>query len=337
MKINSKKLWASLAYAGVLASALSSAPAGAEPVVSGCRQPLTQSWCNTTCSYWVGNGNDGCINTSGGFVSRACICSDPANAKEALIDIEINLGITLDPLFKQNAGYQGTVPPIDPKITVADAKKWFVQLLGPTKGAQLASDLDTNHDGILFRSEASAAKGADPTQTLNTGFGSGLSTDDVLAYLGLYLGDGALDKYAGDLDASVKTNMLAVTRSWQPGVNAQACTYRGGCGGTDTAAPSVPGSVTVNSATSSSLRVNWSASSDNVGVTAYEVFRGATSVGTTAGLNFTDGGLAANTTYSYQVRARDAAGNWSAKSTTVSGTTSPGITNRARRCPARSS
>jgi beta-glucanase (GH16 family) len=51
-------------------------------------------------------------------------------------------------------------------------------------------------------------------------------------------------------------------------------------------------------------------------VTGYEVFRGSTAIGTTAAAtrSFTDTGLAASTPYTYQVRARDAAGNWSAKS-----------------------
>lgn len=198
-------------------------------VVSGCRTADTQPWCDTVCVTWIGNGNDGCLNTSGTFVSKQCVCSDPANAREAIIDIEYNLGIDIDDSFVNQSGYQGQPPSINPRISLRDAKTYFAALLGEQEGNQFADDLNTNGDNWLDRNEASAAKGADPQQVLNTRFGCGLSTDDVLAYIGLYLGDGAIDKYAGDLDPSVKNNMLEFTRSWQPGVNAKSCEYRGGC------------------------------------------------------------------------------------------------------------
>lgn len=202
---------------------------GSGAIVSGCRTDDTQDWCDTVCVQSVGNGNDGCLNADGIFVSRDCICSDPENSREAIIDIEINLGIDIDDRFVQASGYQGAPPPLDPVISLADATTYFVALLGESEGRQLANDLNTNNDNVITRNEASAAKGADPRQTLNTRFGCGLSTDDVLAYIGLYLGDGAIDKYAGDLDESVKAAMLEFTRSWQPGTDAQACEYRGGC------------------------------------------------------------------------------------------------------------
>lgn len=92
---------------------------------------------------------------------------------------------------------------------------------------------------------------------------------------------------------------------------------------TDTGKPSVPTSLTKTGSTANSISISWTASADNVGVTGYEVFRGTTSVGTTNGstLSFSDTGLAAGTSYSYQVRARDAAGNWSAKSSALAAST----------------
>lgn len=199
-------------------------------VVSGRRTEFTQEWCDTVCVTDVGNGT-GCLNAAGTFVSNASICSDPANAREAIIDIEYNLGIEIDDEFQALAGYQGPVPSINPTITVADAKTYFSALIGPEKGNELVDLLNTNGDGIVTRNEASMAKGSDPRQLLNTDFGCGLSTDDIMAYVGLYMGDGAIDKYAGDLDESVKASMLEFTRSWQPGVSAQDCEYRGGCDG----------------------------------------------------------------------------------------------------------
>ncbi|HZH18502.1 MAG TPA: carbohydrate binding domain-containing protein [Archangium sp.] len=92
----------------------------------------------------------------------------------------------------------------------------------------------------------------------------------------------------------------------------------------DTTPPSVPGSLTSPSKTSSSVSLSWTASTDNVGVTGYLVFRNGTQVGTPTGTTYTDSGLAASTAYSYTVKARDAAGNTSAASTALSVTTSAG-------------
>ena len=86
--------------------------------------------------------------------------------------------------------------------------------------------------------------------------------------------------------------------------------------------PSVPANLRVTATTSSSVSLAWNASTDDVsGVTGYQVFRGATQVGTPTGLTFTDTGLAASTTFSYTVRAVDATAKVSAASTAVSATT----------------
>ncbi len=200
-------------------------------VVSGCRNADTQDWCDTVCVTYIGNGNDGCLNAEGNFVSRACVCSDPENAIESIIDIEYNLGIDIDDNFVANAGYIGAPPAINPGMTFSDALIYFKALLGDVEGQRFGDALNTNGDNWIDRNEASAAKGQDPSQTLTTSFGCGLSTDDVLAYVGLYLGDGAIDKYQGNLDSSVKDAMLQFTRTWQPGTSALGCEYRGGCDG----------------------------------------------------------------------------------------------------------
>ncbi|MFB9247083.1 glycosyl hydrolase family 18 protein [Sphaerisporangium melleum] len=95
-------------------------------------------------------------------------------------------------------------------------------------------------------------------------------------------------------------------------------------GGGDTTAPSTPGNLRSTGTTSSSVSLAWNASTDNVAVTGYNVYRGSTLVTTVTGTTYTDGGLAANTTYAYTVRARDAAGNLSAASNQVSATTQNG-------------
>jgi cellulose 1,4-beta-cellobiosidase len=95
----------------------------------------------------------------------------------------------------------------------------------------------------------------------------------------------------------------------------------GGTGGGDTTPPTAPTGVTVSGTSSSSVSLSWTASSDNVGVTGYNVYRGTTLAGTSATTGFTDTGLAASTQYSYTIRAYDAAGNLSAASAAVTATT----------------
>jgi lysophospholipase L1-like esterase/chitodextrinase len=99
----------------------------------------------------------------------------------------------------------------------------------------------------------------------------------------------------------------------------------------DSQAPTTPGTPTASGVTASQATLSWAASTDNVGVTGYDIYRapgasGGTfaSVGTSTTASFTNTGLAASTTYRYQVRARDAVGNTSAFSSAVTVTTPAG-------------
>tara|TARA_B100001146_G_scaffold225257_1_gene249091 strand:- start:12981 stop:16358 length:3378 start_codon:yes stop_codon:yes gene_type:complete len=92
-------------------------------------------------------------------------------------------------------------------------------------------------------------------------------------------------------------------------------------GGADTQAPTAPTSLAASNVTQTTATLSWNASTDNVGVTGYEVFQGSSSLGTVTGTSTNITGLTASTTYSFRVRAFDAAGNNSAYSNTVSVTT----------------
>ncbi len=100
----------------------------------------------------------------------------------------------------------------------------------------------------------------------------------------------------------------------------------GGTTGGDMTPPTVPTGLTVTGTTSSSVSLSWTASTDNVAVTGYNVYRGTTLAGTTATTSYTDSGLTASTQYGYTVEAYDAAGNTSTASTAVTATTSAGST-----------
>ncbi|MCX4583417.1 carbohydrate binding domain-containing protein [Streptomyces sp. NBC_01481] len=98
----------------------------------------------------------------------------------------------------------------------------------------------------------------------------------------------------------------------------------GGGGGGDTQAPTTPTNLRSTGKSSSSVSLAWNASTDNVGVTGYDVYQGSTRATTVTGTSATVSGLAASTSYSFTVRARDAAGNLSPASTAVSVTTDAG-------------
>jgi chitodextrinase len=91
--------------------------------------------------------------------------------------------------------------------------------------------------------------------------------------------------------------------------------------GPDTQAPSVPQGLTASAVSSSQINLSWTASTDNVGVTGYKIFRGGTQIATTASPSFSNTGLSPSTSYSYSVSAYDAAGNNSAQSASASATT----------------
>jgi hypothetical protein len=95
----------------------------------------------------------------------------------------------------------------------------------------------------------------------------------------------------------------------------------------DTVPPTAPGSLTANGGLGAAT-LSWAVATDNVGVTAYSVYRSTTSnftpslanrIAQTAGTSYTDSGLAAGTYY-YRVQASDAAGNLGPSSNEASAT-----------------
>ncbi|MDQ1701589.1 MAG: hypothetical protein QOF57_841 [Frankiaceae bacterium] len=83
-------------------------------------------------------------------------------------------------------------------------------------------------------------------------------------------------------------------------------------GATDTQAPTVPANLT-GATSGTTITLTWSASTDNIGVTGYDLYRGGAFVKTVTATSTTDT-QAATATVSYTVRARDAAGNISTDS-----------------------
>ncbi|MFD5660762.1 glycosyl hydrolase family 18 protein [Streptomyces hirsutus] len=89
------------------------------------------------------------------------------------------------------------------------------------------------------------------------------------------------------------------------------CKLNGGsCDGTSVpgdAAPSAPGTPSASNVTDTSVRLSWSAATDDKGVKNYDVLRDGAKVATVTGTSYTDSGLRKGTDYSYSVQARDTA------------------------------
>ncbi|MET7743582.1 glycoside hydrolase family 18 chitinase [Streptomyces sp. NPDC005385] len=119
------------------------------------------------------------------------------------------------------------------------------------------------------------------------------------------------------------------------------CTLNGGsCDGGTTvpgdSAPSAPGTPTSSAVTDTSVKLSWSAATDDKGVKNYDVLRGGTKVATVTTTSYTDTGLTAGTDYSYTVQARDTADQTGPVSgavsvhTTGGGTTPPPTGNAVK-------
>ena len=99
------------------------------------------------------------------------------------------------------------------------------------------------------------------------------------------------------------------------------------CTSQDTQAPTTPNKLKLDGATHNSLSISWAASSDDVAVTRYELYRnGSLLLSLSANtLSYINTGLSPATTYSYAVLARDAVGHASTLSTPlVISTLAPG-------------
>lgn len=101
----------------------------------------------------------------------------------------------------------------------------------------------------------------------------------------------------------------------------------------DTTAPTPP-TLSASGTTSSATNLSWSGATDNVAVTAYDVYKSGVFLASTTATSYTASGLSASTTYTFTVRAKDAAGNISGDSNTVSVTT---LTNSVTYCASTSS
>jgi fibronectin type 3 domain-containing protein len=156
------------------------------------------------------------------------------------------------------------------------------------------------------------------TRTAGTGYNSRVITNPD--------GDVAEDRVVTATGSYSATASLSSSGPWVM----QLVAFRAAAGGgtSDTTSPTAPTSLVGTPISTSQINLTWTASTDNVGVTGYRVERcqgaGCTNysqIATPAGTAYSDTGLSASTSYSYRVRAEDAAGNLSAYSTIATAVT----------------
>ncbi len=180
-------------------------------------------------------------------------------------------------------------------------------------GWTLKNSVGTTIDSASYSS--SNPDGSTVTKTF-----SSLAIDDYTFTITDAYGDGICCSYGnGSYSLSSDDGVIFSGGSFGSS-EATAFCIEAGTGG-DTQAPTAPASLATSNVAQTTLTLSWNASTDNVGVTGYDVFQGNTNLGTVTGTSANITGLSPSTAYSFKVRAHDAAGNNSGYSNTVNVTT----------------
>ena len=209
-------------------------------------------------------------------------------------------------------------------------------------GGGMVASWDLNSSGKLTRASPATTGDATAVSAQNPGFVYVASLDKFVAWSGganIFTLDPVTLIWTRISPASINTvipttppsqgtfarfqyvpskNVLLVVNS----IDENVYIYKlpSGTGG-DTLPPSAPTGLTVTAVSSSQINLSWNASSDNIGVTGYKIFRNGTQISAVSGTSYQDTGLSPSTAYSYTLAAYDAAGNASAQSASASATT----------------
>jgi chitodextrinase len=204
--------------------------------------------------------------------------------------------------------YDRALPPGQIKKDMQKALRGAADAEGPTTPTGLSVAGQTQSSVSVSWSGSSDDVGVVGYGVYRNGTSVGTSAGTSFTFSGLACGTSytlGVDAFDAAGNRSAKATLTASTSECPP---------------PDTQAPTVPGGLAAANATTASVAVSWSGSSDDVGVVGYGVYRNGTSVGTSAGTSFTFSGLACGVSYTLGVDAFDAAGNRSAKATLTAST-----------------
>jgi chitodextrinase len=172
-----------------------------------------------------------------------------------------------------------------PDTQPPSAPTGFVQLATTRDAVVLGWNPSSDNTGVVeygvYRNTLRVSTAAEPNVTLS-GLACGLTSQ--------YLVDAA--DAAGN--RSLQSNVYVRTAACAPG---------------DSTPPSMPAGLAASGITSTALSLSWNASSDNVGVAGYDVYRNGTKVAAPTTTSVSQSGLTCGTAYTLGVAARDAAGN----------------------------
>ena len=289
-----------------------SAPNTAVSYVGGSSQTITWAVAGTTANGINCANVDILLSTNGGTSWSTLLAATPNDGTQAVtipntagtanrIMVKGTNHIFFDVSntnFTITAGSTDTVAPAAPTLSASGTTQTTTNLswFGATDNVGVTG-YDVYKDGVLLGSTASTSYAV-----------SGLVASTTYAFT-------VKAKDAAG-NTSVASNSVSVT-TLAP----------------DTTAPTAP-TLTASGTTSSATNLSWSGATDNVAVTSYDVYQnGVFLASTTTATTYTVTGLTASTTYSFTLKAKDAAGNVSAVSNTATITT---LANTVTYCTATS-
>ncbi|AZH29644.1 cellulase family glycosylhydrolase [Paenibacillus sp. M-152] len=140
-------------------------------------------------------------------------------------------------------------------------------------------------------------------------------------------GDGGIDKISFEVTDARYVKMNGIERATSYGYSLWEFEVHSADEPEDNSPPTAPSNLTSSSVSDTTVSLQWTESTDNVGVSNYDIYKGSDLVGSSASTSFIVTGLTANLAYSFYVKARDTAGNVSDASNVIDVTTSAADTN----------
>ncbi|MCK1597287.1 LamG-like jellyroll fold domain-containing protein [Bradyrhizobium sp. 164] len=181
----------------------------------------------------------------------------------------------------------------------------------PTISGQTATNITGSTARVTWTTNEAATSRVE--YGLTTGYGSSTTLDTALVTAHSV----ALTGLAPNTTYNYRVRSIDAAGNERIGSNATFTTSAS----QDATPPSTPTGLVATAASTTQINLSWNASTDNVAVTGYQVFRNGAQVGTPTTTTFSDTGLSPGTSYTYTVRARDAASNLSGQSAPASATT----------------